>query len=271
MDMLEKIDLLNKKIDALMRERNRIEAQKDVYEEKLNSSIAKYREDYGTNLVGSDFSSTKENITNAFLEVSEKVNKEYELAQKVVSAIDSGDIDLANSLVGVGTTPVRSPINRVGNTVNNPVTTDTGIRENTEMGTVGYPNRGIQKVERGVELEDLKGENLISRVVKATPEPVKTTKSVNMKMKKSSSFGVKSVGDTFNSMSFASNDGNKESTKGSHKGVVLGGFSFDDDDIDEDEPNYISDDYDYTDNTDDFIEDDNFGFSEMLKGSKLKL
>lgn len=281
--MLAKIDALNKKIDTLMRERDRIEAQKDVYGEKLNSSLAKYKEDYGIDLVGIDFESTKENIKNEFSIVNDKVTKEYELAQRVVSAIDSGDIDLANTLVGVNTkkdTPSQQI--KVASTpdeessgvgVGDVLTSGDGDVPDTADGTGTGANTIGSDFGDDIlgAVEDEFYDDDFSSYKDSIDDGFSSDDSASMKGDSPTDYGSSDDDTPKTSTGVFLDDvvgipnGIKYATKPVGKpklqGIKMGSFSLDSDDDEDDD----------FDEDEDIVADSSFGFGDMLKGSKFSL
>lgn len=103
--MLNEISVLNKKIEKLLQEKTKAEAQKELLEKKLASEITNYSTRYGVDLSGETFAAMKKNILTEYKHVHSKVEKEYKLASEVVSAIEDGDISKAYSLMGISPEP----------------------------------------------------------------------------------------------------------------------------------------------------------------------
>lgn len=103
-DMVTKITALNKKIDGLMNQRTKVEAQRELLEKNLKQGMAEYKKNYNVDLASPEgFSAIKENITKEVASVRKAVEKEYALASEVVACIENGDYAGANSLLGVKT------------------------------------------------------------------------------------------------------------------------------------------------------------------------
>lgn len=99
--MLTKIENLNKKIDALMKEKTKADAQKEVWENRLLESIKGYNQEYGVDLSAKNVAGIKEKLSVEIGKVEAQTKEEYERAQKIVSLIQAGDIKGAWLEVGV--------------------------------------------------------------------------------------------------------------------------------------------------------------------------
>lgn len=100
-DLLKQITDLNNKIEKLMQKKTKVEAQKELLENKLREEIESYESKYDVKLNGGTFAETKKNIVKESKKVSEEVEKAYFLSKKVVSAVEDGDIATAYSLLGI--------------------------------------------------------------------------------------------------------------------------------------------------------------------------
>lgn len=99
--MLTKIENLNKKIDTLMKEKNKADAQKEVWEKKLVESIMDYKKEYGVDLSDKSFSGIKSKLEAEIGRVEAQTKEEYEKAQNIVALIEAGDIKGAWKATGV--------------------------------------------------------------------------------------------------------------------------------------------------------------------------
>lgn len=99
--MIKKIEALNKDIDRLMKEKSRLDGQRETYEKNLLESISKYAEKYGVDLSGKSFADIKSKLSAEIKKVEEQTAMEYERSQKLVSLINSGDIKGAWKELGV--------------------------------------------------------------------------------------------------------------------------------------------------------------------------
>ena len=97
----EQVKNLNKKIEGLNAQGNRAKAKLEVLEGNLTQSLEDYSNAYGVNLRGKTMKATATNIQKELAAVEADVQKEFELREAVVAAIERGDIDEANRLLGV--------------------------------------------------------------------------------------------------------------------------------------------------------------------------
>lgn len=98
---VNEVERLNEKIEGLNTTRTKTETRKEMLTQSLEKELKEYADLYGVNLQGNKFSQTYRNIQEEAKKVSEQIKEEYELKLKVVSAIESGDIDEANKLLGI--------------------------------------------------------------------------------------------------------------------------------------------------------------------------
>lgn len=97
----EQVKNLNKKIEGLNAQGNRAKAKLEVLEGNLTQSLEDYKSSYGVDLRGKSMKTTAANIQKELLAVEADVQREFELREAVVAAIESGDIEEANRLLGV--------------------------------------------------------------------------------------------------------------------------------------------------------------------------
>lgn len=97
----EQVKNLNKKIEGLNAQGNRAKAKLEVLEGSLTQSLEDYKSSYGVDLRGKSMKTTAANIQKELLAVEADVQREFELREAVVAAIESGDIEEANRLLGV--------------------------------------------------------------------------------------------------------------------------------------------------------------------------
>lgn len=98
---LAQVEQLNDRIEKLNTDRTKTETRKEVLMQNLDKLLDSYAKDYGIDLRGQKFSETYKKIQAEAQEVSADIQKEYSLKEKVVSAIESGDIDEAYELLGI--------------------------------------------------------------------------------------------------------------------------------------------------------------------------
>lgn len=99
--MLKKFEELNRVIDKLNTDKTKADAQKEVWEKKLNESISEYAKKYGVDLSGKNIAEIKNKLSAEVNEVEAKAKKDYEYAMSIVSLIQSGDIEGAWKIIGV--------------------------------------------------------------------------------------------------------------------------------------------------------------------------
>ena len=99
--MIKEIEAINKKIDKLMTEKTRADAQKEMWGNRLAESLEAYEKEYGVSLKGKSFKELKSNLSKEIDVVENKTKEEYEKSLKLVSLIESGDIEGAWKLLGV--------------------------------------------------------------------------------------------------------------------------------------------------------------------------
>lgn len=97
------IKVLNDKIEKIQVQRTKAETKREVLMSRLESEISKYEEEYGVSLKGATLKDTVKAISVEQKKVSKGIEEEYNLKLKVVSAIESGNIEEANSLLGIET------------------------------------------------------------------------------------------------------------------------------------------------------------------------
>ena len=97
------IKVLNDKIERIQVQRTKAETKREVLMSRLESEISKYEKEYGVSLKGATLKDTIKAISVEQKKVSKGLEEEYNLKSKVVSAIESGNIEEANSLLGIET------------------------------------------------------------------------------------------------------------------------------------------------------------------------
>lgn len=95
------VQVLNKRIESINQERTKVETRSQMLREQINKDIASYMEQFGVDLSASTFSEISKLIKDEARKVASEVSAEYELKEKVVRCIESGDIDGANMLLGI--------------------------------------------------------------------------------------------------------------------------------------------------------------------------
>lgn len=97
------IKVLNDKIERIQVQRTKAETKREVLMSRLESEISKYEKEYGVSLKGDTLKDTIKAISVEQKKVSKDIEEEYNLKSKVVSAIESGNIEEANNLLGIET------------------------------------------------------------------------------------------------------------------------------------------------------------------------
>lgn len=97
------IKVLNDKIEKIQVQRTKAETKREVLMSRLESEISKYEKEYGVSLKGDTLKDTIKAISVEQKKVSKGIEEEYNLKSKVVSAIESGNIEEANTLLGIET------------------------------------------------------------------------------------------------------------------------------------------------------------------------
>lgn len=97
------IKVLNDKIERIQVQCTKAETKREVLMSRLESEISKYEKEYGVSLKGDTLKDTIKAISVEQKKVSKGIEEEYNLKSKVVSAIESGNIEEANTLLGIET------------------------------------------------------------------------------------------------------------------------------------------------------------------------
>ena len=96
------IQILNNKIENINKERIKVETQMRMLKDQIFKDLKDYSSKYGVDLSGDSLAEISKNISSEAKRVRAEVNAEYELKEKIVSLIESGNIDEANKLLGIG-------------------------------------------------------------------------------------------------------------------------------------------------------------------------
>lgn len=97
---IKRIESLNKDIEALNTKASKAEAQREMLKKNLMDSIKKYEDAYGVDLSGDSMVEIKKKLKAEYKKVYQDVEKEADLADKVIRAINTGDVALARELLG---------------------------------------------------------------------------------------------------------------------------------------------------------------------------
>lgn len=98
---IKKVKSLNERIESIQTKRTKAETQKEMLLSSLDAEIKKYSENYGVDLKGKSLKETISLILAEQSKVVADIKSEYEIKEKVVSAIESGNIAEANKLLGI--------------------------------------------------------------------------------------------------------------------------------------------------------------------------
>lgn len=98
---VEAVKELNSRIEKIESERTSSVAEYNLLVKQLKQGIQEYGKKYGVDLSGKSFDKVCDNIKKEAEKVSSDLEEEVVLKQKVAEAIESGDIKLANKLLGV--------------------------------------------------------------------------------------------------------------------------------------------------------------------------
>ena len=168
------IKVLNDKIERIQVQRTKAETKREVLMSRLESEISKYEKEYGVSLKGDTLKDTIKAISVEQKKVSKGIEEEYNLKSKVVSAIESGNIEEANTLLGIET-----PINDF-DAEDIEDTEDLDEVSPVEDATKDVPeeddNFGIDEDEFSLEDDDTEDEDVfgLSEAEEESSEKVKT-------------------------------------------------------------------------------------------------
>lgn len=97
----KKVKELNARIEEIRDQRTRAETRKETLLGQLKGQIKEYEKLYGIKLSGEGYSGVEKAISGEMDRVSKEIQKEYDLKVSVVEAIDNGNIDEAFRLLGM--------------------------------------------------------------------------------------------------------------------------------------------------------------------------
>lgn len=169
------IKVLNDKIERIQVQRTKAETKREVLMSRLESEISKYEKEYGVSLKGDTLKDTIKAISVEQKKVSKGIEEEYNLKSKVVSAIESGNIEEANTLLGIETHINDFDVEDIEDTEDldevSPVEDDTkDVPEEEE------DNFGIDEDEFSLDDDDAEDEDVfgLSEAEEESSEKVKT-------------------------------------------------------------------------------------------------
>ena len=158
------VQSLNSRIETINTNRTKAKTQQEMLQQRLEEELDNYKSQFGVDLKKDSLAQTKVLINAEVKKVVDEVQKEYELKEKVVSAIESGDYEEAYKLLGikqeVEEEVVEEPIEEVVEVekkptkvepeVENPVISDFGM-ESLDLDDVDEPDMDMG-IEEDVEL-----------------------------------------------------------------------------------------------------------------------
>jgi|GEM_PF-2163378 len=101
MASVKEVEALNSKIEKINLERTKVKTQQELLQKRLEQELKEYNDSFGVNLLGDNIKVTQAKIKAEIDSVTKVVNEEYALKEKVVKAIEDGDYDYANKLMGI--------------------------------------------------------------------------------------------------------------------------------------------------------------------------
>lgn len=100
MELIKNIEELNKRIDTLMHEKTRLDAQREVVDKDLKAQLERYNKEYGVDLSGSSVEECKKLIKAEFDKVKSEEEEKYNQSKAVVELIEAGKTAEAEKLLG---------------------------------------------------------------------------------------------------------------------------------------------------------------------------
>lgn len=100
----KQVKVLNERIEAINTQKTREESKREVLLQNLKKNVEAYESSYGVSLKNKSLSKMSNNIEKEMSKVTSEITKEYELKEAVVSAIENGDMEEANRLLGITVT-----------------------------------------------------------------------------------------------------------------------------------------------------------------------
>lgn len=100
MELIKNIEELNKRIDTLMHEKTRLDAQREVVDKDLKAQLERYSKEYGVDLSGSSVEECKQLIKAEFDKVKSDEEEKYNQSKAVVELIEAGKTAEAEKLLG---------------------------------------------------------------------------------------------------------------------------------------------------------------------------
>ena len=165
------IKVLNDKIERIQVQRTKAETKREVLMSRLESEISKYEKEYGVSFKGDTLKDTIKAISVEQKKVSKGIEEEYNLKSKVVSAIESGNIEEANTLLGIET-----PINDFDVEDTEDLDEVSPVEDDTKDVPEEEDNFGIDEDEFNLDDDDAEDEDVfgLSEAEEESSEKVKT-------------------------------------------------------------------------------------------------
>lgn len=108
---IKEVENLNKRIEKINNEYTKKKTQQDLLKDRLEKELKAYKEEFGVNLGGSNMAEIKRNIEKEHKEVVSRVEEEYKEKLQIVQAIEEGDYEEAGRLLGIE--PVQEEVEEV--------------------------------------------------------------------------------------------------------------------------------------------------------------
>lgn len=168
------IKVLNDKIERIQVQRTKAETKREVLMSRLESEISKYEKEYGVSLKGDTLKDTIKAISVEQKKVSKGIEEEYNLKLKVVSAIESGNIEEANTLLGIETPINDFDVEDIEDTED--LDEVSPVEDATKDVPEEVDNFGIDEDEFSLEDDDTEDEDVfgLSEAEEESSEKVKT-------------------------------------------------------------------------------------------------
>lgn len=168
------IKVLNDKIERIQVQRTKAETKREVLMSRLESEISKYEKEYGVSLKGDTLKDTIKAISVEQKKVSKGIEEEYNLKSKVVSAIESGNIEEANILLGIETPINDFDVEDIEDTED--LDEVSPVEDDTKDAPEEEDNFGIDEDEFSLDDDDAEDEDVfgLSEAEEEPSEKVKT-------------------------------------------------------------------------------------------------
>lgn len=98
---IEDVASLNERIEGINVMRAKLEAKQEMLLKRLDEEVSVYADKFGVSLRGNTLEETINLVREEAKKVQDRVSKEYEFKNKIVSLIEEGDIAEANKMLGI--------------------------------------------------------------------------------------------------------------------------------------------------------------------------